>query len=900
MKEERQQAYLNIIEALLIFFNDEEELKKILTASKNLLDAGFFETLETVAEAFLQDGDMDVAAWLRELGTFISKNHAKSEALKLNEMAFLKVEQGNIQDATQLYQQSLIISKEIGDIYLEANCSNNLGQVYSKLGNFYTASAYYQQSLEISQQMGDTRQQAICLNNLGQVYSELGNFYTASAYYQQSLEISQQMGDTRQQAICIENLGQIYSKLEDYSLAIDCFRQSLALKESLNETFGVVAILSRLGDVYTKSRNIEEAIAVYQKLLTIYTPNSFPEERASICHLLEHIFNLVIYKVVIDSPAVVNTREKIEIIVNLKQAKITEEGYSLQISLNQSIGAELNILLTAPGFQINGDNTASIPLDPSTNQLAQTARFCLTALRPGTNTITAELYRGDIFETKLETSIQVTNVDGANLTTITTQPRPVPQPDFILQVKTVWNLTSSTCSFQYIPRSFRFPSMFTANNVYNSESLSSAWLEQVRELLANTLENISDSLPSEGKSCLISLGQYLFRRLFPTELQADFRTLIPRNSTFTLLILASEGASIPWELLHDGQSFLGERFIIGRWFWELNDTRPYEFPVGAVNVAHYANVEQPELWANLLEAPGAPVPKHLLEGVLNNLDSTEAMRGLHLIRYAQADIASNAPVRVDGADYTQDIEQQVRPVKLNLRRNRPFVSLSYVKTDINESTNLEETWAATFIRAGCSSFVGALWAVSPNVEAAFVSCFYNRLWAGEFLGKAFYSSRQLARAVAPDSLDWLAYVLFGDPMARPYRPVEGKGYAVVEPIGREVDEPVMSGVPIRFRLSLRRTPPVWHEERVIEVAEDLSFENLQVHVKTFGLQVNPDSIITMSLAPAGNYIGWFTLVASAEMANSSAVVQVYFMDGIMPIHSIMFSLNIANAGGDAV
>jgi hypothetical protein len=574
--------------------------------------------------------------------------------------------------------------------------------------------------------------------------------------------------------------------------------------------------------------------------------------------------------------------------------------YFLQIPQDAVTGSELNIIINAPGFLFNGDNTASIPLDPDINQLPQTARFRLTALRPGTNAITAELYRGDIFETKLETSIQVTNIDEASLTTITTQPRPVPQPDFILQVKTIWNLTSYTCTFQYLLRSFRFPSMFTASNIYNSESLSGSWLQQVRELLASTLSNISDSLPSEGKSRLTSFGQYLFRCLFPTDLQSDFYTLIPRNSTFTLLILADEGTSIPWELLHDGQSFFGERFIIGRWLWELNDTRPYEFPVGAVNVAHYANVEQPQLWINLLEVRGAPLPKPLLEGVLNNLDSTEAMRGLHLIRYAQADRISNAPVRVDSTDNTEDIELQVRPVKLNLRRNRPLVSLSYVKTDITEITSLEETWAATFIRAGCSAFIGALWSVSPNVEAAFIGCFYNRLWAGDSIGKAFDSSRKLACAVAPDSLDWLAYVLFADPMARPYCPVEGKGYAVVEPIGREVNDAVIPGVPIRFRLSLRRTPPVWHEERVIEVAENLSFENLQVHVKTFGFQVNPDSVITMNLAPAGNYIGWFTLVAPVEMANSSAVVQVYFMDGIMPIHSIMFSLNIASDGGDTV
>ncbi|NER31751.1 MAG: hypothetical protein F6J89_30105 [Symploca sp. SIO1C4] len=283
---------------------------------------------------------------------------------------------------------------------------------------------------------------------------------------------------------------------------------------------------------------------------------------------------------------------------------------------------------------------------------------------------------------------------------------------------------------------------------------------------------------------------------------------------------------------------------------------------------------------------------------MSNLDSTTAMRGLHLIRYNQSADTANRPIRIDDTLDTQDIEQQMRPAKLNLRRNRPLVSLGYVKTVQPELTTLEQTWASAFIRAGCSAFTGSLWAVNPVVEAAFISCFYNRLWTGDSLGEAFHASRQLARAAAPDSLDWLAYVLFGDPMARPYRPVEGKGYAVVEPIGREIDEPLPPGVPVRFRLSLRRTPPVWHEERVIEVAENLTFENLQVHVKTFGLQVTPDSPITMSLAPTGNYLGWFTLVAPPEMAGNSALVQVFLMDGMLPIHSLMFSLNIENEGYD--
>ena len=592
--------------------------------------------------------------------------------------------------------------------------------------------------------------------------------------------------------------------------------------------------------------------------------------------------------------------EELEISINLKQAGIADDkDYVFQTPQNEVIANELNIILNAPGFKLNNDNTASIPLD--TAQDTQTATFRLTALRPGTATVTAELYRGDIFETTLETQVEVSGFDETTFKTkpINTESRPVPQPDFILRIQNIWNQTKSTCKFSYLLKSFRLPSVFSGETNYHSVSFSGEWLEQMRSLLAATLKTICGSSSQERQSRLVSLGNYLFQHLFPDELQGDFRSFIPRNRTFTCLIITEQDAWIPWELLHDGQKFLAERFIIGRWLSELNDTRPYEFPVGAVNVAHYANVEQPEIWATLLQPPGAPPPQPLPEGVLH--DSTQALRGLHLIRYSQSEDVTdlhNAPVRLDNPSDAEDIETKIRPAKLNLRRNRPFVTLSYIKTDTPELTELEQTWASAFIHAGCSGFTGSLWAVESSVEETFISSFYNSLWTGASLGEAFYTSRQLARAVAPDSLDWLAYVLFSDPMARPYLPVEGKGYAVVEPIGREIEDRLPPNVPIRFRLSLRRTPPVWHQERVIEVAENLTFDKLQVHVKTMGLQVTPDSPIEMNLAPNGNYLGWFTLVAPPEMVNNSALVQVYFMDGEIPIHSLMFSLTIENNGGE--
>jgi GTPase SAR1 family protein len=576
--------------------------------------------------------------------------------------------------------------------------------------------------------------------------------------------------------------------------------------------------------------------------------------------------------------------------------------YILTISSNEAIGNELNIILTAPGFQFNGDNTTSLPLSDTIN-ITQTATFNLTALRSGKSKIKVEVYCGETYKTTLETEVEVTGFDETKLRPlIAARSRPVPQPDIILQARTTWNSDISACSFNYHIDSYQPRLLFADDVDYNSQSLSTTWVERSHSLLKATLEEAATSLREDFRSRLVSLGQYLFQSLLPEELQNTFRTIASFNHPFTLLILADQDGWFPWELLHDGQKFLGDRFIIGRWLWELEKARPYEFPVGVVNVAHYASVEQPELWTELLQSSGAPPPISMQAGIFNDITLFESIRGLHLIRYGQSVDTTNrqdAPVRVNSSSDIQDIEREVQPAKLSLRRNHPLVSLSYLNAGQPELTALEQTWASTFVRAGCSAFVGSLWAVQPNVEAAFVSAFYHSIWAGQTLGVAFQTARRLAKTVVPESLDWLAYVLFGDPMARPYRPVQGQGYAVVEPIGQEIDDPVSPGSTVRFRVSLRRTPPVWYENRLMEVAEDLSFDDLRVFIVTSGLQVTPGDSILMTRTATGDYLGWFTLTAPTEMESQSVLVQVYFEDGIEPVHNLRFALNIVKQDGEA-
>ena len=589
----------------------------------------------------------------------------------------------------------------------------------------------------------------------------------------------------------------------------------------------------------------------------------------------------------------------------------SREIFILEVDTNTQL-LEINIFLDAPGFEFIGEDTSSLVFDASSlyhlqeSPLSQETSFKLMALVSGTSTIHSDIYLGTLFKGTLEREIEVEPLINAEFR----RPfrnflaRSIPHSDLAIQINTHFEISenkSASFVFHYQIDGFHPSLLFIEKDKYDSQPIAANFLERALGLIKEKLRNGTAS--PYFKPSLISIGNYLYKHLIPTDLQEVLNSIYRLKTNFNILVLTNQYDYFPWEILHNGQHFLGERFTIGRWLLESNRTRPYEFPLGLINLGHYARVKKPVKWLEVLEVSEAPFPSLLSHGTIAELTSIEPMRGLHLLRMGESEICieehDDTPVLLDSNESNQDLEEEVRDIKLSLKRNRPLISLGYLNAGQAEWTNLTSTWASTFIRAGCSAFIGPLWAVQPQVEAAFVSTFYSRLWAGKPLGESFWAARQMARVAVPDSMDWLAYVLFGDPMARPYRPVEGQGYAIVEPVGQDIDQPVMPGAQVRFRASLRRKPPIWYENRLMDVAETLEFDQLKIYVVTSELQVEPGECIDMTKTPGGDYLGWFTLTVPVELAGRSALVQVHFEDGMEPIHSLRFAVQVAAADGGA-
>ncbi len=170
---------------------------------------------------------------------------------------------GEYQKASEFYQQSLAITREIGDRGGEAASYIGLGNVYQSLGEYQKAIEFHQQSLAITRKIGDRESEAYSYGNLGNVYYSLGEYQKAIEFHQQSLAIKREIGDRGGEAESYNNLGAVYYSLGEYQKAIEFYQQSLAITREIGDRGSEAKAWFNLGLTYYKLKRISEAKEAY-------------------------------------------------------------------------------------------------------------------------------------------------------------------------------------------------------------------------------------------------------------------------------------------------------------------------------------------------------------------------------------------------------------------------------------------------------------------------------------------------------------------------------------------------------------------------------------------------------------------------------------------------------------
>jgi predicted ATPase/class 3 adenylate cyclase/Flp pilus assembly protein TadD len=271
------EATLRLAAALASFWN----VRGYWTEGRKWLEAALAAT--SGASSILRGEAFDAAgalAWFQgDIGCAVARfeeSIALSRALgnkegmtdALRHLGIVAYRQGNYGRATALLEESLGLSRELG--HKAPFTLHLLGIVARLRGEYEQAEALGREALALNQELGNKRHTALSLDSLGLLAYYRGNYPQAHALCEEGLALNREQGDKFGIAGSLNSLALVACGQGDYNRAGALCQESLAVSREVSDKGAMARSLSILGRVADYRGEYERGLALLRESLTLF------------------------------------------------------------------------------------------------------------------------------------------------------------------------------------------------------------------------------------------------------------------------------------------------------------------------------------------------------------------------------------------------------------------------------------------------------------------------------------------------------------------------------------------------------------------------------------------------------------------------------------------------------
>ncbi len=167
--------------------------------------------------------------------------------------------QGAFDEARALWEEALVIFREVGDTSEAARCLAELGSVCVATNELDRAIALYEEAAEIFRVAGNDSRFAMTLSNLGAIASMNGDLAQSASFIEQAIALQQANPDRSGLAISLHNLARTKLGLNRPDEARSLFAESARIAFELDYRELVAYCLGAAAELALGSREIERA-----------------------------------------------------------------------------------------------------------------------------------------------------------------------------------------------------------------------------------------------------------------------------------------------------------------------------------------------------------------------------------------------------------------------------------------------------------------------------------------------------------------------------------------------------------------------------------------------------------------------------------------------------------------
>lgn len=252
----------------------QQSMNDALAWQHHLFAAGQYEAAGQVVKSILpvlnRWGQRDLSESLLQQSLASQQGEHRLESLR--ELAKLRLEEGNLEAALQVYEELLTVLAELSARDQMAQTLLQIGGAYRRLGRLDSARQKYEAALQLLREFNDEVGQAACLHQLAGICREQGDHKNALVRSQAARELAHKRGEQPLLARAAYEQGLIFLELQRTAPALESFQQSLALARELRDERLLLQNLEWIGQLLEAQPHPELAAPIYQELAALYRP----------------------------------------------------------------------------------------------------------------------------------------------------------------------------------------------------------------------------------------------------------------------------------------------------------------------------------------------------------------------------------------------------------------------------------------------------------------------------------------------------------------------------------------------------------------------------------------------------------------------------------------------------
>ncbi|MEM6592796.1 MAG: CHAT domain-containing protein, partial [Cyanobacteria bacterium P01_C01_bin.73] len=207
--------------------------------------------------------------WREAIALYLDSGNPDT-ALGLWQMVgFAELRLGNLEDATEAFQQQIGLAQELGSDASEQEGWYWLGISYDNAQDYDQGLSAFETSLALAKAQNNTEAIGDVLTRMGLNFYWRSDYVTAEAHFRDALALYQSLDAQAEQMIVLSMLGQTFHTTENYRQAIDYHQASLAIATAVDDPEWQWTAHNYIGFGHYWLNEYAPAIDHYQRALTI-------------------------------------------------------------------------------------------------------------------------------------------------------------------------------------------------------------------------------------------------------------------------------------------------------------------------------------------------------------------------------------------------------------------------------------------------------------------------------------------------------------------------------------------------------------------------------------------------------------------------------------------------------